>query len=538
MPNNHAAPACSVDIYPYEGGAYSISGQSGAIQGVSVSFSRGGAGSFQIQLAPGGPMGVNSRPSWAQIITKMSLVVIGMSRGGYRRIVMIGVAQSVTEPVQWGATVQRNIAVTGADFGYFFRSMSYYNLNLLTGLNGGAAGSLALPAMISSALLAGTPQSVGAAWFKLMAGPNGILANTKMPYRGTPVLFGSFMSTVFEAYPNPVGIPTAANFIGDEGSWLDKFGTFFQAPWYEMFLTTAPVGFYPGATAAASPVQMQGYPDASPVFVARVNPLPRLTVSGGSETAPNLALDQSLWNGLPGYTVDPEVTGYLAVSPVWGSDEVSNFYVLNPTILSTTLGSQNGGVSPFTLSFAAWINIASLHRYGYHPRISETYWFADPTGAQARANASNGVTFADFQNLVSDLSLRVASIHEPLPLMARLTSAHELRPDIMVGCTFTLPLYKDMAPWTFYIDSVSHQFQFGGQSSTTLNLSRGLPAAAYQDPALMADVLQGNAQWLNGTLQSGVPAGLGPTLAPFNNADAAAMTAAAAGVFAQTNPGS
>ena len=81
MTDPFGAVACGLEIYPFEGGPYFLSG--GQIRSVTVSKTlRGGSnGSFSIELAPGGPFGPESVPDWTEIVTPGSHVLIGMQRG-------------------------------------------------------------------------------------------------------------------------------------------------------------------------------------------------------------------------------------------------------------------------------------------------------------------------------------------------------------------------------------------------------------------------------------------------------------------------
>src|SRR5579871_5893138 len=113
MSYQQASPICFVDVYPSE--SASISLPQAALISVNVSKNIGqDMGTFQLNLVPGGPNGLNQPPSWAQLITPMSFVVITMSRGDNTEIVMLGIVQSVTEAAlfQPEASVQRVIQVT------------------------------------------------------------------------------------------------------------------------------------------------------------------------------------------------------------------------------------------------------------------------------------------------------------------------------------------------------------------------------------------------------------------------------------------
>lgn len=75
----NAAPLCFVNVFPFEGGKYSVVGD----QLLECTYEKNiysNDGTFEIVLAPGGP-NTNRGATWAEILTPMSLVLIGMSRG-------------------------------------------------------------------------------------------------------------------------------------------------------------------------------------------------------------------------------------------------------------------------------------------------------------------------------------------------------------------------------------------------------------------------------------------------------------------------
>jgi len=74
-----ANPLCSIDIYPYEGGLYTLNGAQ-VLECKTDQNLRTAGGAASIVLAPGGPTG-QGFPSWSQVITLQSLVVIAMQRG-------------------------------------------------------------------------------------------------------------------------------------------------------------------------------------------------------------------------------------------------------------------------------------------------------------------------------------------------------------------------------------------------------------------------------------------------------------------------
>jgi hypothetical protein len=138
-----ATPACSIDIYPFEGGSFTISGNNAMLLSLTVSKNiRATQGTFTMNLVAGGPFGPNARPGWFEILTPMSLVVISMARAGRAQVVMIGVVRSTSYSEAWipNQGVQRIVVVQGADFGYFFSLQNYYTQSLLNASQGSALG--------------------------------------------------------------------------------------------------------------------------------------------------------------------------------------------------------------------------------------------------------------------------------------------------------------------------------------------------------------------------------------------------------------
>lgn len=537
MPNLVATPACWVDIYPFEGGVYTISGDNALLRALVVDKNiRGGQGTFSMTLLPGGPFGLNARPAWIDILTPMSLVVIGMQRAGRAQIVMVGVVRTVGQSEVWvpGQGVQRALQVNGADFAYFFSLQNYYTQSLLNVSLGSPLGVTGALTAIDNGLVTGTPDVVGKAWYeKIMAGPQSLMAALTFAYRGGRQTFFSLVGTWFEKYTQAdIDIPLGDNFMTADGTWSQKFNELFPFPWYEFFVTTAPIGAYPASQTTGFPLTMLSMPTAvpaAPQLVARVNPLPRLTNTGSTAT-PAFAMDFSLWDALPQYTLD--TPGALQNSLQFDDSELRNFYVINPMWLSNQFGVTNDMQTPFTFLFASWVDTASIHRYGYRPEISELHWFSDSNGLAAQKNAANGVGISGFETMVADLALKKISYHEPTVLMARASVSTNLRPDILPGNRFLFAPFKDGQVWEFYIEGVTHNWVFGGNSTTTLTLSRGLPQSVYADDALMVAMHTGNAQRLNGQYVVGLPPGLGASLQPVNYNNMAAVTGGIAAIFA------
>lgn len=512
-------PQCFVEIYPFEGGSYSIQGGTTGLLRCSTEkkFLTDIAGTFEIVLAPGGPFGPNAGLSWSDIITPLSFVLIGMRRKQYAQIVMIGVVTSVREVQQWqsGGPVNRGISISGLDFGYFYEMFSWAALTFL-GTPASALGlaignpSAGIPAALGDALLGGPPDQAGKQWYtQVMDGGQGILSKTYVNFRGSPVTFQQAMATWFEAYPG-LKIPYGINFLTSEGTWYEKFKRIFQYPWFEFFVITAPTGFYPQASGGYNFFMQALGPQitATPTMIARVNVLPyRKVSSDGSSFA---AMDMSRWNALPLFNLIVGDDGLISTGTSFSENEVKNFYLLNNLWAKALTGYSNSSVTPFILNNPGYVDPASIHRYGFRPIMIETEYFTDYQGQQAQGTSQSQT---DLTQLAGDLLARVFSYYEPTPLCMRTTLNMFLRPDIMPGCRFQYQPLKNEQPWTFYIDCVSHNFIFGGVAQTTLSLSRGLPTSVYNDSStggILANIHVGNAQRTNGNYQTGLPQGPSP----------------------------
>lgn len=523
MPNLHAIPQCFVDVYPFEGGAYSLRG--GAILRATVSKNvREDAGSFTFELAPGGPAGVDVGPSWSEVITPNSLVVIALARWQYRQIVMIGVVTNVMEGQEWNAEggVARSVAVVGQDFAYYFVSQSYFAWNFLAstfaGILAPQLGEDAASLPFTLGILQGTPAKVASQWYtEIFAGANGILADTSFAYLNSRVGFDAAVATWFEEYPNFI-IPMSDYFIATEETWMAKFRKILPFPFYETFATTAPTGFYPAASGGFKFTSSGLGPDfpASPVFLGRVNPLPRVKVDT-SGTAPTFsAMDVDRWSALPLFMPD---SGFIRSQLRFSTDEARNFYAIIPTWYATLYGASASDTAALLFLSAGAVDIASIHRYGYRPAWQSTAWFADPSGGFAKSGE------IDVTKLVWDLMTRVYSYHEPAPLMGIAGTTMPLRPDVMPGCRYRYQPLKGEDTWDFYIEGVTHSFAFGGPSMTSLALTRGLPSTVYADVGnggVLRAAHLGNAERFNGEYRVGLPPGVGNGLQilPFSSPSA------------------
>ena len=533
MSDAFASVSCSVEIYPFEAGPFTLQG--GQIRSATVSKSLRGnaAGTFSIDLAPGGPLGPEDPDTWSQIVTPMSHVIIGMARGRAQNIVLDGVATDIGEAQMWatsdrGSQAARGQGISGGDFSWFFNTFNFYALTFY-GLTAGTpvGGALdylpgSLENLISQGLIGGTsiknspPVQVGRLWYqKVMGGQNGILGNTYLPYKpiGTRVPFYRAVAALWENYPD-VFIPYADNFMSEE-TWSSKFNSIFAYPWYEFFVTTAPDGAYSlingsnGIQDAGIKFGMLSMPmalRAGPQIVARVNPLPRFSanIGSGGSTTPGI-VDVSRWNALPIYDFTTAAFGFVKSTVRFSAEDAYNFYQLNPTLYGGMFGLNSVNNIPALFSYICASDPTSVQRYGFRPYIGNTRWMFDPTGSAAQQAKSLGV-----QNTILQLTANMISWMHPGPLMLQGSVTIPLNPAILIGTRFRYAPFKDGEPWDFYVEGYRHDFTFGGPSTTTLTLTRGLPAAIYADPSdggLLKAIMTGNASRVDGTYVIGLPQG-------------------------------
>lgn len=551
-----AAPSCSIEVYPFEGGPFVIDG--GQIRAVSVTTSlRGGTpAEVTIRLAPGGPYGPESSPTWTEVVTPMSHVRVGMSRGDRAAVVFDGIALGTTEEQDWtttpqGSMAQRMPTIQCADFNWFFRSFNWFALTFAGMTAGTAIGQdmgfvpAGVPALLDQGLLGNlNPADTARRWYEIvMAGPGGILGKTYVPYKnGSRIPFLNMIGTVWENYPE-VFIPFGDYYMTAEQSWMDKFLGMLPFPWYEFFVATAPSGIYPlapgasGTAASGSLFTMTSQPlalPAGPQLVARVNPIPTLQVTAdASSLAATIGpLDMSRWNVLP---VDSPDAGFYRSEIAFDANGARNFYMLNPTAYQMLFGQNNANNIPYYFSNLGMADTASAHRYGFRPEIGTFRWLFDPTGTGAQNGDVN------IPQTAAALLGKLVSWHHPTPLMAKAAVTLPLMPDVYVGTRFRYRPFKEGLEWEFYVETVRHDFVFGGLSTTTLGLSRGLPTAIYADSSsggLLQAIWTGNAQRLNGGYAVGLPQGSTPPLTPFGPPDSiTTMMANMARIFVTPQPG-
>ena len=557
-------PLCSIDIYPYESNSsYTLNGAQ-VLECTTQKQLRDNGGSASIILAPGGPNG-QGFPSWAQVITLQSLVVIAMQRGYKSNVVFVGVVREVGEAESWdtGPGVSRNTVITAMDWGAWFQDFNWSALTFLAVTNGAAyAASQQLPPEmglpgLELGLIGSNPGQIASGWYsKIMGGTQGILSGTQIQYAGQTYSWPTATTAFFEDYPYGATWPSANYYISQAGSWYDKFSEIFEAPYYELIVGTAPYGAWNPSLQSSSPVQGQstvnskelygvaqgsvslnnggtawvspgipftskGLPNAVPAYaqvVGRVCPLPDLMVSDQTQTATGLqgqqayiysGVDMSRWMSLQYYELDLDA-GFNSSSTALVLQDYYNFFVLNPTAIKQ-FWKVDSSPGVFMYAYSGAANVAGIHRFGYRAMIRDTMWLVDQNYVVSESEDPS----VAMQNLVAGLTTRLATFYTPTAIMESANVIFRLSPDNFVGNVFTYSPFRGDEPWTFYINSVTHTWKFGGPSLTTLGLERGLPQSVYQNQAIMQQVLAGNAQRLKGHIVSGLPANSGPALQTF-----------------------
>lgn len=478
--------SCSVVLYPYESGgnkSYTLD-----VLAVNVMNTVSGpGGSFRVTLPPGGPNGMYSTPSWADLATPMSSVVITMSRGVLSQVVMIGVVESSSEQFDRssvGSPPNITQQIMGRDIGYYFATSNFYVLSaqMSMAMTAVSPQSVYATAAGSESVLGGTtPAKAAQRWYeKVMAGSSGIQASALIP--ATADTFANSVSYWFQEFNGPINVPYTASFLADGSNWFDKFRQFCPFPWYECFAITSPKSFYASASTPSATLTIDGE-SYYPSFIVRRNPRPSLTYTNST-----LGLDASDWNALPEFTHNLDAEGPLAFTRSKSLGSVCNFFLFQPTAMTAFFGNNNQNPYPLAYWGNTWTNVESIKRYGYRPVVSSVEWFADFTEMSGQQNYQN---FSGFKSLVAQVSLRLVAQYNAASIMKEGMLATTLRPDIMPGCRFTGALLPGEEDWTFYIESVEHNFVFGQGASTVLNVSHGLPSAIYADNSDLLNVLRG-----------------------------------------------
>lgn len=565
---NLASPLCSVDIYPYEGGSYTLTGGQ-VLRCTTRKMLKDRGGSAEIILAPGGPLPGKEWPSWTQIITLQSLVVIAMQRSNQSNVVFVGIVRSVEEDQDWvtGREVLRNIRIEAMDWGAWLQDFNWSALAFLAVVNGqglaygdGLDPQVGLSSSLFGVVNKANPGQIAYQWYtKAMAGASGILADTILPYQNALESWPELTSVFFENYPYGAIWPTSTYFLSQDGTWYDKFAEILESPFYELIVGTAPSGTWATpysnpetvsatpnlvqtlitqmdgtqGTAWASPGQefySKGIPNAVPAqaqIVGRVNPLPDLTISNGTNTTVVGAQGQPAYSYTGAYMAKwmaLPITGLTSGAGFYNNrtslqiEDYYNFFGLTPLAYAAIYGNSNApGI--FMLTYPGAVNIAGIHRYGMKSMMRDTSWLVDNDYSLPQTKPDQYLP-----NLVASLTTRLASYYTPLPIMQNAIVNIPLNPATFVGTVFQYSPFRGDGPWQFYVEGVVHTWNFGGDSETTLDLSRGLPLGVYQSPQQFQEVMTGNVMVQNGYMVSPIPSYMGPTLQTFTPADVSTQT--------------
>lgn len=498
-------------------------------------------GTCTLVLVPGGPNGPNQGPSWSQIIVPLSLILVTMIRGNNGTVTFAGIIKTVSESTDWSQVPPaRRTVVQCVDFQHFLTAYNFYTLTFLGTL--GAPGAPDLPTgsflgATNPGLVTGNPVSVGLNWLTTVI-------FVVLQYLGfktatatqssTVIKFVQLIAPVFQQFslPNspppsptiPIGYGTLAT---TESSWWSKFQEIFNPPFYELFLQTVPIRFfndilsrfndtgtslnpgnYPFAINQQIPYLLNMSYDNTPVIalVARQFPFPVPDLSTGTvptnnwDTLPVFFPGQetgwtlggqaspyttSVFQNASQYQTQTQMSSLLESSITFDADRVKNFFAIQPTFANNILGEANGAFYAGYLN-ALGVDLNSIARYGYQPYIAETQWFSTNTPQTAQANSSQfsgsqysgGILPLFFEYMLEIMAAET----EPTPYMGRGIATDLLRPDILAGNRYIYAPFKETPSelWMFYITGTTHRFIFGGRSTTTLDLDRGLPVSLYE----------------------------------------------------------
>lgn len=503
-----AVPLCEVDIYPYFGSKYTFASETQLLRvSVNKHIRNNTGGHFSILLSPGGPQGINDKTAWAQILVPNSMVHIRMARGEYAYTVMVGVITGVQESQEWQANNRagRAIEIRGVDFSLFFTNFSYFTLQSFGLVASNVFSSLGGLAEINGqkGIVLGSPSQAGEAWYKsIMAGDNGILSTLTWNINNSIVHYNDLVNYGFEDYPSTNGIivPVSLNFLNGEATWAEKFHTLYPFPLYEFFIATLPTSFassnsYVNVAADAKQQSNRFYKESYPNVVARVNPLPYAIYN---PTTSKWSWNSTRWDKLTTYS-EPS---FMKSNVRMDFSEARNLYQFLPKYSNALLGTSTSNLVSAMEILGQMMDFSSLARFGYRPCIIESLWFSDPAGHYAVQNAANGKTNQDFTTLAAEITSRIASYYEPTPSMYRGSVVTNLRPDIFVGNKFQYAPFKGDSDYLFYIEGVTHNWEFGGNSNTTIEIARGLRVTEYEDRTAMIGLHTGTQHRIDGYIQS------------------------------------
>ena len=489
-----------------------------------------------------------------------------MQRGSLSNVVFIGIVGSVAESQLWqtGSGVTRTTQIACGDWGAWFTDFNWSPLTYLAISNGQLESSIigtpaagAIPNTLFSGNQSINPAQIAYNWFVgIMGGSSGVLAQTQVRYGNQTYMWPQVTTGFFEEYPLPGTVfPVASWFISEAGNWYSKFTEILEDPYYEVIVGTAPygawnptsqvtsVGQYSTSIAVATEYGLTpgtvalnnggtawewpgiafssiGLPNAIPAYpqiVGRINPLPDLGLTTSMQAVQGLQDQQAYtfsgatktrWANLTNFVLSSGV-GFIQSTSSLDLQDYYNFFVLNPLAVKPILTLSNSpGVFMYAYSGAA--NVAGIRRYGFKSMVRDSAWMINSS-----YQSSKSLITASTQLLFAELTTRLATYYTPLTVMENAQVELQLFPNIFVGNTFTYSPFRNDVTWTFYINAVTHTWNFGGPSTTVLGLERGLPTVVYGNTQVLGQVLLGNAMRASGYVTSGLPANAGPPLQTF-----------------------
>lgn len=445
------------------------------------------AGVFEITLAA-----VRDRNglTWKDKIHPQDVVVIQMmnyqgrvgARGeGELHTVMIGFVDRVTETVALNArgVPQHVIQVRGRDVGKLFLHgvVTYWTFL--------GASLLKMQEFIDASLLNAKPDEVIE---RLLDRIYKQFLQITLTVLGRQRDFWDCLAYRLESYGAEVPAGLDFQFLAGEGSFWSFFVKVASSPFHELWVDTRRISSLGGGSeVTAQDAQfVLGKDGSAPTLFLRPTPFPYLTPPPAlptdvpAATPPLPGIDVAVPETIvrPSGRVRAEAWTALVRHQVGGEDlnlepfdqvlsvsdeEQANFYLVSPQY--AWIGEKH-----WLLSVPGIIDEPKFRRYGYRPMLPATSLI------QPKAIDTLQDPIVQFYTA---LNWRMASWNVLNDQFLSGIKTFKLLPHIHVGERL-LDRSNWQKPYEFYIEQVSHHFVQHEQATTTLGLTRGLPAREYE----------------------------------------------------------
>ena len=251
-----------------------------------------------------------------------------------------------------------------------------------------------------------------------------------------------------------------------------------DTPYYALPGTLPPTSVVPAASGAPSLLPPTVITTTSPPSI-----LPPVSIVSSvvGNPSPNVNLHSTRWDALNIYSLG--AYSFIDSKVGYDTSEVFNFFAVQTTDSSQI--AANFGGNPLSFSFEMFggiIDFYSINTFGYKPKWIDLRWLT--------VFGSLGASVTDQQTLMTNLLGQLASYYIPSANMLKGSVSFPMWPDVLPGNRFIYSPFKGgLNPYMFYIEGVTHTYNFGAMSYTTLDLSRGLLQSIYNDPTELAGIL-------------------------------------------------